>query len=469
MEQSKENSSALLENVQEISLEEIKKNQQDIIDINIAIWRKNIDNKFVTVPPKKLEQYLKEEGADKYNFFIEKNWQERIKTAELKHEEEVHEDEKPDMKEVEKFGKVEEQVSIFSNMTVVEREEVLDECITKISENETDKPFDLSLVIKMVEVLCSTLYANNANLEDIVTTANQKENIHGVFVKSNWIVKLIVDIFEQKRFHYEDLSLIDEISTGSKTMDHINKVFLRFISFCIFFNEYIDKGLFTKNIRSNFKDRYLRYYKRKFSHLSISIERIFKDGVRRIEKETELVNYSLGALLFDIGKIHHITYHDSSEARDEKRVKQHVLHSYNMIIKTKQYPFEVLAMSAFHHEYYGGKAGYNFTEPVLSKLFRDKRTAKESEFFIAYEKEDFISGNSISFFPCKVLEIIDIFDAMTSKKAMPVKEALRMMKKEFIARSLMIDPVLFRIFLEYNTTCGAVSRDEIEEIDSIIL
>ena len=69
------------------------------------------------------------------------------------------------MKEVEKFGKVEEQVSLFGKMTVVEREEILDECLGSLSEVKEAGKLDISLIVKMVNVISNTFYANNADIE----------------------------------------------------------------------------------------------------------------------------------------------------------------------------------------------------------------------------------------------------------------------------------------------------------------
>ncbi|MBN2402908.1 MAG: hypothetical protein JXN64_10970 [Spirochaetes bacterium] len=456
--------------MQEISVEEISTNLKDIVDVNVAVWRKNIDGQLVVLPVKKLDEYLKEKDAGNYKFYIESRWRERIKEYAVQKKEiaPAPEDEAAVMKKVEKFGKVEEQAASFRQMTVVEREEVLDECITKLSEGEQSKKLDIALIVKMVNVISSTFYANNADIEANIETQSQKDNIFGVLVKSDWIVKLILNHFSQGNYLYSDLKLIDKISTGSETIDHINRTFLRFVSFCTFFNEYIDKGLFTKNIRGLYKDKYHRYYKKRFPDAEVTIEKIFQNGIRRIEKDEEMRAYALGALLFDIGKIRDIKYHDGADPYNEEIVKKHALNGFNMIVKAKQYPFEVTAMAVFHHEYYGGKGSYNFTRPLLSKL-SGKKTAEENiKFFITYDKDEFINGVSLSYFPCKIIEIVDVFDALYSKKSLPVAEALKIMKKEYITKSLRIDPILFRIFIEYCVKCGTATEKEKEEIDSII-
>ncbi len=470
MRHMKENESIIAsKDVQEIAIEEINGNLADIIAVNVAIWRRNIDGEMVVVPVKELEKYLREEDAVKYRFFIESNWRERIKEfSEPEKKRQPAADEPAVMKEVEKFGRVGEQLGFFRKMSVVEREEVLDECISKLSESDGGKKLDIAYIIRLVEVISNTFYANNADIEEIISTSDQKQNIYGVLVKTDWIVKILIGFFSRENYPYADLKLIDKISTGSKTIDHINKVFLRFLSFCIFFNEYIGKGLFTKNIRGAFKEKYHRYYKKRFPDMDVTIERIFKDGIRRIDKDKEMQAYVLGALLFDIGKIHDIDYHDGGEPYNEEMVKRHSLFGFNMITKAKQYPFEVTAMSVFHHEYFGGKGSYNFTKPLLAKFSGKKADEEDLKYFISFGKDDFINGISLSFFPCKVIEIVDIFDALACKKNMPAAEALKLMKKEFIIKSLKIDPIIYKIFLEYSVNCNLIEEKEMIAIDSII-
>ncbi len=459
------------DNLQVITNDDIERNIDTFFENKIVIWRKNIDNRMVTIPKAKLQQYLGSEDSDKHKFYIVKDWQDKVKDIELKSGKsetaEEQEEETASMEEVEKFGNVEEQLSLFSLMSIIEREEILDDSIEKLSELKEGAKFNMATIIKMVEVIANTFYANNANLEDNISSKNIQGNIYGVLVKTNWIVQILIDIFGERKNPYNDYKIIDEISTGSVTIDHMNKVLLRFITFLIFYNEYIDDGLFTKNIRGGFKDRYHRYYRKLFPDSSVSIEVIFKDGIRRIDKEKELQDYAVGALLYDIGKIPCIEYHDGHSKYDVEMVKKHVLNGYNMVVNAKKYPFDVLAMTAFHHEYYGGKGSYKFSVPLLTRMSNKKIVMDNIKYFITFDKDEFQKGECLSYFPCKVLEIIDVFDALIDKKKNSVLDALQIMKKEFITKSLKIDPILFRIFLEYNVKCGLIKNDELEDIESI--
>jgi HD-GYP domain-containing protein (c-di-GMP phosphodiesterase class II) len=192
-----------------------------------------------------------------------------------------------------------------------------------------------------------------------------------------------------------------------------------------------------------------------------------KGGLRRIDIEKELPVYSVGALLYDIGKIPFAKYHDSNDGYDANIVKMHVLVGYNMILKTKKYQFVIAAMAAFHHEYYGGKGSYEFTNPILSKYNQKKRTDEKAQYFITYDEKEFRDGLALSLFPCKIIEIIDVYNALIYKKNSHF-EAMKIIKKNFITQSLKVDPLIFDIFLEFKHKCGLINAEERKEIDAII-
>jgi hypothetical protein len=456
-----------LKNLITTTRDEVIKNIHDILSNSIPVWRKNIEGIMVPIPVDKLEQYLGE-NLNEIVFYIDKNWKIRVKnnqTASQHNKFQV-----PALiKQIEKYGDVADQAGRFQKMTIVDREEILDQGLAQLSGvKDHQVKLDLSTIVSMVEVVAYTFYAHHANLEDVTKSPNLRNNIQGVLGKTRWILSVLIDLLRMGLVNFQDFNLIEDISTRSITFDHIIRVLLKFNAFCIYFNYYIDKGLITKNIRAVFKEKYSRYYRKRLD-IDISIESVFKDGIRRIDETNELVDYSMGALLFDMGKLPDLQYHDSVDTNyDDKIVKKHALNSYNMIMNTKIYPFAVFAMAAFHHELYGSKKGYNFTNAIISKLYKVKRDDINASYFITYDEKDFINGLALAYFPIKVLEIIDIYDALKNKKKRSVFETLMMMKKEFITKSLKIDPILYAIYLEFNLKCGLIDTKEFEEIDSVI-
>ena len=57
----------------------------------------------------------------------------------------------------------------------------------------------------------------------------------------------------------------------------------------------------------------------------------------------------------------------------------------------------------------------------------------------------------LSYFPAKMLEIVDVFDSITDparryRKPFAVDEAIVFMQKEFVDDNLKLDPILFDLF-----------------------
>ena len=456
-----------------ITNEDINNNIADIISSKVAIFRLNMEKKLVTIPIEKLEQFLGESLSTGTEFYIEKDWKQKIKiiydTKQDSQQIKPESSGKPGIMEaIEKYGNTYVMMKNFHLMSIEEREAILDKSIESLHElRNKNTAIDIDSIVKMVDVIANTFYANYANLEDNLSSENLKNNLNGIFVKTEWVIQIIIEIFKNNGSAYNIFKEIDSISTGSYTIDNMNKGLLWFIGFCLFYNDYIDQGLVTEKIRVEFKDKYSRYYIKRMNDDMTSIERIIKGGLKKIDITKELSVYSIGALLYDIGKIPFVGYHDSNDAYDENIVKMHVLLGYNMILKTKKYHFTIAAMAAFHHEYYGGKGSYNFTNPIISKLMQKKRTDDDAQYFITYDEKEFMDGLALSFFPCKIIEIIDIYNALIRKKN-SYFDAMKILKKNFITQSLKIDPLIFDLFLEFKQKCGLINIEERKEIDDII-
>jgi hypothetical protein len=453
---------------EEISNENFLKLKNIIVSEGVPIFRRDDRNAIVPVK-EEIINAITSSKTPKFTLFIEKEKKSRLefKAQKAAASHTVKSDDSI-MESVKQYGDVDQQVDKFNDLTIVQREEILDESIYKLHKIEGISHLNINALTDMVDVIANTFYSNHATLNSGIKNLDAKETLSGIYQKTDWIIKILIEIFKDKVGSSEDLIMIDKINTGSFTLDHLTRVLLQFINFCIFYNEYIDKGLITKAIRPDFSKKYKRYYEKLYPASNLSLEAIFKNGIRRLNLETEMPVYATGALLFDIGKITDIYYHDGEHDFDKNLVQKHVLYSYNMIVKAKVYPFAVALISAFHHEYYGGDKSYKFTNAILSRVLKKKVTDEKWHYFISFDENDFINRNALAFFPCKVLEIIDIYDALVYKKRKSVYDALTVMKKDFITRSLKIDPVLFRIFLEYKLRAKYITLNEKEAVDNII-
>src|SRR5208283_4062901 len=133
------------QNLISFSREELTINLQDIIKNGIPIWRKNIDGIIVTIPADKLGQYMGEH-SEEFTFYIEKNWKNRIKS-----EQPVGPKNRLTVssliEQLEQYGDVSEQTERFKKMSIVDREEILDQGLEQLNiMKETKNKLDLSVI-----------------------------------------------------------------------------------------------------------------------------------------------------------------------------------------------------------------------------------------------------------------------------------------------------------------------------------
>lgn len=105
-----------------------------------------------------------------------------------------------------------------------------------------------------------------------------------------------------------------------------------------------------------------------------------------------------------------------------------------------------------HHEYYG--YGYSILSNIISTYLKENKTLSPA-WLVSYYSEDIYSLDSLSFFPAKVLEIVDLFDTIVipqknySRKGLSVKEAIDLMYVNYIENEVQIDPILFDLFIQF--------------------
>lgn len=367
------NKKKLMEQLDEVTSDDIDKNRETIIASRAPLWRLKRDGSLVIVPLDRLKHYLGGATQSGIKLYMEKEWIKRIRNAAK-----IIEADKPSSQPIEKPSikqesspaekehdyVFEKKLTQFREMGIAERSSVLDDNMSKLRNRAMlEKKLDINAFTEIVDVVAKTFYINKVTLEENQGSGQDIENIDTVIDKTTRVIQSMIDLTEKESVGYRDFSSIDKISTGSATVDHMNKVLLRFIPFCSFYNEYFTRGL-IKKMRVDFKVRYYPYYRKLLPEKkNLTLEAVFKGGIRRIEAE-ELQMYSMGALLHDIGKLPDISYHDGSEGFIPRKVVQHAPVSYNMIIKAKL-PWSIAAIAALHHEYYGDKSGYQVSKALF--------------------------------------------------------------------------------------------------------
>jgi len=201
-----------------IESDELMRNLTDILSSQIAIFRYNNEKKLVTIPISILEDLLSDSFSKETVFYIEKNWQPKVK----KFNESIQSAKaaKPGfsaksakMSPLEKYGDTNEMMKKYNLMSIEEREEILDKSIEGLHELQSKKTvIDIDSIVQMVDVIANTFYANYANLDDTLSSENVKNNLHGIFVKTECSIIIIRRSTGYRQGHIQSTTSIKDFS-----------------------------------------------------------------------------------------------------------------------------------------------------------------------------------------------------------------------------------------------------------------
>jgi len=268
------------------------------------------------------------------------------------------------------------------------------------------------------------------------------------------MVKSSVQLMLEDIFNDEKMNTLVKKSKGT-IVQHMTRVYLNGIAFFAYYNNLVSGSSAIQKLRISFASKYRNYYKTLLPHVNsedIVLERVFYGGMRAIPPDL-IFKWSTGFLIHDIGKAEDIEYHESEAAYDRNIVIEHVKKGYKSIKSKTNYSNEASLIAGYHHEYYGDPTGYGFFRAYLQQYKKQNPDAKQ-DYCISYELEPVLDFKAISYFPAKVLEIIDVYDSVTDpnrvyRKALSPEEALVMIREEFIEKHFKIDIILFDIFASF--------------------
>ncbi|HNX24006.1 MAG TPA: HD domain-containing protein, partial [Spirochaetota bacterium] len=418
---------------------------------NIPVWRKNKSGVYVVIPLERLEQFLGENNRTDITFSITEEWEDIIKINSINAKKKSIINQNKQAAPDSSFYR-EKRIEIL-NMSPEQRDKRYQSVLYSLQKIESaDKVLNEDVLINLIEAVSDAFVLNKSSFEE---NYEDNENISSDHIKAmarntTSLVQSIMGIFKNNSAANNFINMLGEKSTGS-TIDHMNSVFLIFLPLCYFYNSYFTKGKIAK-IRSEYKTKYYKYYSKLVpDNPPESLEDVFNGGMREIPID-KLLQFSIGALLHDIGKIDNIDYFEGEGLYDRKIIMKHAPISYNMIVKTREFDSEVALLAALHHEYYNDAAGYGISKILFPE---NTRKYKTHQYCLTYDIADIKNGRALAYVPIKLLEIVDVFDALTDKtrryreKEFTIDEALELMKSDFIDKSLKIDPILFTIFLDY--------------------
>jgi len=308
----------------------------------------------------------------------------------------------------------------------------------------------------IVESAKDAVLVNHSTLENAfqLGDAEAKKATQTLVITTHELVKSYVQLFSKNVFDSGLMSRLFEQSNGT-IIQHITRVYLRGIVFLSYYNQFVSNRASVLNMRKTLNAKYRQYYQNLLPHISIDdivLERVFHNGMLPIPQDL-FIKWAVGFFIHDIGKAAAVEYHEGEALYDRNIVMEHVKVGYNSIVTKTNYPQEASLITGYHHEYYGNPAGYGYFRDSLDNYKKINPNVKQ-DYCMTYELEPLLSFKALAYFPAKILEIVDVYDSVTDtnrvyRKPLSPKEALVMMREEFITKNLKIDPLLFELFTDF--------------------
>ncbi|WP_461246493.1 HD-GYP domain-containing protein [Treponema sp. R6D11] len=354
--------------------------------------------------------------------------------------------------EIEKgFGN---EYKTIKQMTKEQKVERLQENKARLDDLITKKNVKKEVVTEaLVDTTKSAALINHSALEDAIYHADDvaKELTQDLVDSTYEMVKSSAQLISEDIFKNELMNTMVEKSNGT-VIQHMTRVYLNGIAFLSYYNKLVSGSSAIQKMRINFATEYRKYYHTLLPHIDIddiNLERVFYGGMRAIPPD-DYMKWAVGFLIHDIGKANAVEYHEGESSYDRNIVIDHVKQGFKYTTTKTNYPKEASLIIGYHHEYYGDPDGYGFFRAYLANYRKDNPSVNP-DFCISYELEPILDYHTLAYFPAKVLEIIDVFDSVTDphrayRKPLTSKEAIDMMREEFINKHLKIDPILFDIF-----------------------
>ena len=349
------------------------------------------------------------------------------------------------------FGKEYKDILKMTDEQKVER---LNENKARLDELLNQKDVKKEVVTEaLVDTTKSAALINHSALENAIYHADDvaKELTQDLVDSTYEMVKSSAQLISEDIFKNELMNTMVEKSNGT-VIQHMTRVYLNGIAFLSYYNKLVSGSSYIQKLRINFAHDYRKYYHALLPHVNIediNLERVFFGGMRAIPPD-DYMKWAVGFLIHDIGKANSVEYHEGEASYDRNIVIDHVKQGFKYTTTKTNYPKEASLIIGYHHEYYGDPDGYGFFRAYLANYKKDNPNISP-DYCISYELEPILDYHTLAYFPAKVLEIIDVFDSVTDphrayRKPLTNKEAIDMMREEFINKHLKIDPILFGIF-----------------------
>lgn len=458
---------------EELNLTEINDIKDYLISHNIPLFRLDKEKGIVEFSTEQLSLILDNPKYANLKLYVPKNFKVFIKEFKT-----IKENEKSNLlnsnyvfktpkeceeeldRRIKEIGKMtyQDKISIIETYNRELKEVKIDEK-TKINRNTAQQIVnagnDVGLIAKV------TMFESMKKIKDNEITQDQaKIENQEITETTSSLVTTIVNMLSYNTGTQKIFTELKNYSDGG-VMAHSNRVFISYVNFLTFYNNLIKRRHLVYNIRTVYEKVYKKFYdkvvetiggKYKIYDNLKTVEDCIDQGIKSVE-EQEMYSYSVGALLHDVGKVKDLDYFEGADGRDYERIKKHLFNSYKLVSQTSEYPLEVILTVALHHEYYG--LGYGPYEK-LHNMKTEKYQGFQIQRIMSYNAKAIDDCEAFAYFPAKMLEIIDVYDALMDParkyrggKTFTPEEALNIMREDFIEKQVKLDPILYDVFVEF--------------------
>ena len=449
-----------------LTVKDLKSIKDQLISHNIPLFRVDKEKNLIAFPTEQLDLIIDNEKYNNLKLYIPKSF--AVFIDEFKSITQAaapyvfrtpKESEKEMSKRISEISKMtyREKVSTIETYNKELKQIVVDE-EQGINKNTAQQIVNIGNDVGLIAKVTMFESIQKIKGEEITQEQAKIENQEITETTTN-LVTTIVDMVSKNTKTQKVFDELRNYSDGG-VMSHSNRVFISYVNFMAFYNNLINRRHLVHKIRTSYTNKYKKFYEQVeavFSKDNIcknlaTVEDCIDKGIKIIE-DREMNLYSVGALLHDIGKVKDLDYFEGANGRDYERIKKHLFNSYALVSQTSEYPLEVILTVALHHEYYGlGYGPYDH----LYKLKLAKHPSFQIQRIMTYDAKTIDECEAFAYFPAKMLEIIDVYDALIDParkyrggKTFTPEEALNIMREDFIERHVKLDPILYDAFVEF--------------------
>ncbi|MDA3949642.1 MAG: metal-dependent phosphohydrolase [Spirochaeta sp.] len=352
------------------------------------------------------------------------------------------------------FGEI---YDAYKEMPAPERVGLLQATTRKLEELAQEETKDEDAVAEaLVQASENATMANRATLLEALRLGGDQAKAYTqeIVKETHRMVRSTIKLVDSAVYNDDLVKAVVEKSNGT-VIQHMTRVFLSGLEFLLYYNRQVMTKGIANRIRIRFPRDYKEYYRSLLPHLHedyITLEHGLYGGMKALN-EVEINKFATGFLVHDVGKAEDIEYHEGDEGYDRSTVERHVKLGYRAVMEKTSYPREAALITGYHHEYYGHPNGYGYFREFLAE-YKKANPQVSQDYVMAYTMEPLIDYEVLAYFPAKMLEIVDVFDSLTDpnrkyRSPLSEEEALELIETQFIVENHKVDPILFRLFLDF--------------------